>query len=130
MNKDFLKMQKLAGLITESQYKKKLNENEDFDDKFPRNAKAFGILFRKVTPEDDYNDGRKYTWIEEKVYEFIEYLGYEDQDANDVAGEFMAFAAPGDEADAYSLGLDPETFNPEETTIGMYEDLIFDSYPL
>ena len=130
MNKDFLKMQKLAGLITEGQYKEKVNENEDFDEKFPRNAKAFGILFRKATPKDDYNDGREYVWIKEKIYEFIEYLGYEGQDANDVAGEFMAFAAPGDEGDAYALGLDPETFNPEETTIGMYEDLIFDSYPL
>jgi len=29
MNKEFLKMQKLAGLITEGQYKAKLNENED-----------------------------------------------------------------------------------------------------
>ena len=29
MNKDFLKMQKLAGLITEGQYKKKINENYD-----------------------------------------------------------------------------------------------------
>ena len=28
MNKEFLKMQKLAGLITESQYKKKVNENQ------------------------------------------------------------------------------------------------------
>ena len=28
MNKEFLKMQKLAGLITEGQYKKKLNEGE------------------------------------------------------------------------------------------------------
>jgi len=29
MNNEFLKMQKLAGLITEGQYKAKLNENED-----------------------------------------------------------------------------------------------------
>jgi len=28
MNKEFLKMQKLAGIITESQYKEKLNENK------------------------------------------------------------------------------------------------------
>jgi hypothetical protein len=28
MNKDFLKMQKLAGLITEGQYKEKINEGE------------------------------------------------------------------------------------------------------
>ena len=27
MNKEFLKMQKLAGLITEGQYKEKLNED-------------------------------------------------------------------------------------------------------
>jgi hypothetical protein len=29
MNKEFLKMQKMAGLITESEYKEKVNETED-----------------------------------------------------------------------------------------------------
>jgi hypothetical protein len=130
MNKEFIKMQKLAGLITEGQYKKSLNENEDLEDKFDRRKPAFGILFRKVTPKDDYNDGREYTWIEENVYEFVEYLGYEGQDANDVAGEFMAFDAPGSEGDANSLGLDPETFDPKKATIAMYQDLIYDSYDL
>jgi len=29
MNKEFLKMQKLAGLITENQFREKVTENED-----------------------------------------------------------------------------------------------------
>jgi hypothetical protein len=33
MNKEFLKMQKMAGVITEGQFKR-LNENEDNDDRF------------------------------------------------------------------------------------------------
>jgi len=31
MNKEFLKMQKLAGLITENQFREKVTENEEFD---------------------------------------------------------------------------------------------------
>jgi hypothetical protein len=128
MNKDFLKMQKLAGIITEGQYKEKVNE--DLSDKFAtQNTKALGILYRRVTPEDDYNDGREYTWIEKNVIAFTEYLGYEDE-AYDVATEVMDFCAPGAPEEAYALGLNPETFNPEETTIGMYTSSIYDEYPL
>lgn len=31
MNKEFLKMQKLAGLITENQFREKVTENKEFD---------------------------------------------------------------------------------------------------
>jgi hypothetical protein len=134
MNKEFLKMQKLAGLITEGQYKKTLNENEDLSDKFavPYNTKALGLLYRKVTPGDNYNDGRKYTWIPENVIAFIKYLGYDSEyggDPYDVATEIMDFCAPGSPEEAYALGVDPKTFNPEETTMGMYTSSIYDQYP-
>ena len=54
MNNEFLKMQKLAGLITEGQYKAKLNENEDedFDDEdFDLNQ-----AFKDAPNEASYED--------------------------------------------------------------------------
>ena len=49
LNEEFLKMQKLAGLITESEYKAKMDEvdDEDFDDEdedFDLNQNAYLIL--------------------------------------------------------------------------------------
>ena len=49
MNKETLRMQMLAGIITESQYKAKLNEN--------RTAKE---LFQMFKDEDLLNDRREY----------------------------------------------------------------------
>jgi hypothetical protein len=51
MNKEFLKMQKLAGLITESQLQKKLNEMYD-DDKENYVEKAFNTSPNMHSYED------------------------------------------------------------------------------
>jgi hypothetical protein len=50
MNKEFLKMQKIAGLITENQFKQ-LNENEN---------KTALELFQMFKDEDLLNDRREY----------------------------------------------------------------------
>lgn len=76
MNKEFLQMQKLAGLITESQYKAKLNEvdDEDFEDEdeFDLNAE-----FKASPTEASYED----------VLGIIE--DYEDEEIlNDFKSEF------------------------------------------
>ena len=116
-------MQMLAGIITESQYKAKLIEasNTMFDDR----NEALGILFRKRTPEDLYDDDYEYLWIHENVVKFCEFLGY-GEESLDVAGEFTDFAYPGTEDDYESLG------NPnvpiESITIGMYRKVIEDFY--
>jgi len=123
MTQELLRMQMLAGIITESQYKAKLNEasNTMFDDR----NKALGILFRKRTPEDLYDDDYEYLWIHENVVKFCEFLGY-GEESLDVAGEFTDFAYPGTEDDYESLG------NPnvpiEGITIGMYRKVIEDFY--
>ena len=123
MNKEILRMQMLAGIITESQYVAKLNEasNTMFDDR----NEALGILFRKRTPEDLYDDDYEYLWIHENVVKFCEFLGY-GEESLDVAGEFTYFAYPGTEDDYESLG------NPnvpiEGITIGMYRKVIEDFY--
>ena len=126
-------MQMLAGIITESQYKAKLieasindkGELEDDDTMFDDRNKAFGILFRKRTPEDLYDDDYEYLWIHENVVKFCEFLGY-GEESLDVAGEFTDFAYPGTEDDYESLG------NPnipiEDITIGMYRKVIEDFY--
>jgi len=50
MNKEFLHMQKLAGIITEGEYKQKLNENEDWIDvEYPSGDYAGVINGDKVT---------------------------------------------------------------------------------
>lgn len=41
MNKEFLKMQKLAGLITEGQYQEKLNENSVLTGMIMKDMKLF-----------------------------------------------------------------------------------------
>jgi hypothetical protein len=133
MKQELLRMQMLAGIITESQYKAKLieasindkGELEDDDTMFDDRNKAFGILFRKRTPEDLYDDDYEYLWIHENVVKFCEFLGY-GEESLDVAGEFTDFAYPGTEDDYESLG------NPnvpiEGITIGMYRKVIEDFY--
>jgi len=44
MNKEFLQMQKVAGLITESQYKERISENEE--------VLTYDELLAKYNPED------------------------------------------------------------------------------
>jgi hypothetical protein len=64
LNEEFLKMQKLAGLITESEYKEKINEvdDEDFDDEDFDLNQAFKdapneALYREVLKVfKEYND--------------------------------------------------------------------------
>jgi hypothetical protein len=133
MKQELLRMQMLAGIITESQYKAKLieasindkGELEDDDTMFDDRNKALGILFRKRTPEDLYDDDYEYLWIHENVVKFCEFLGY-GEESLDVAGEFTDFAYPGTEDDYESLG------NPnvpiEGITIGMYRKVIEDFY--
>ena len=46
MNKEFLHMQKLAGIITESEYKAKINENADFNKWDWENNHGMDIVFK------------------------------------------------------------------------------------
>ena len=125
MTQEQLRMQMLAGIITEGQYKAMLNENTlDFND----SNRAFGILYRKVTPEDDYDPSVKYVWINQNVEDYMEHLGYGD-DSYDVATEVMDFAYPGSTDDAASIGmLGNPNYDPETTTLGQYREVIEDGF--
>jgi hypothetical protein len=58
MNKEFLKMQKLAGLITEGQYKEKLNENIlKVGDRFEMFDDAMGVgTIELVSNYEDHSE--------------------------------------------------------------------------
>ena len=124
MTQEQLRMQMLAGIITEGQYKAKLNENTlDFSD----NNRAFGILYRKPTPEESWVNS-KYVWINQNVEDYMEYLGY-GADSYDVATEVMDFSTPGTEDDAASIGmLGNPNYDPETTTLGQYREVIEDEF--
>jgi hypothetical protein len=115
MNNEFLKMQKLAGLITEGQYKARLNEAM-FDD----NAKALGILFQSNEDEEE-REFTPYEWDREAVTDLIKSMGYEDYE--EVASEFTHYFSPGDEDEIRIFRAqenNPE-LEPTDLTIGMYK---------
>lgn len=111
MNKEFLYMQKLAGIITESEYAAKLNENI-FNDE----DKALGNLFY---PSEDEEGG--YTYDMDAITNLIKSMGYEDYE--EVASEFTHYFSPGDEDEMRIFRAqenNPE-LQPTDLTIGMYK---------
>ena len=59
MNKEFLKMQKSAGLITESEFKEKLNEIEDDTAHYVPNTQGASLDFILMTLQNIYDAGKK-----------------------------------------------------------------------
>jgi hypothetical protein len=115
MTQEQLRMQMLAGIITEGQYKAKLNENT-FDD----NAKAYGVLF--VNNDDEEEGG--YTYDMDAVTNLIKSMGYEDSE--EIAKEFTHYFSPGDEDEMRIFRArenNPE-LQPTDLTIGMYKRVI------
>jgi hypothetical protein len=76
MNNEFLKMQKLAGLITEGQYKAKLNENE---------SSSFKIGQEVIYADENPNELKKildissYEDNQDEIDADIEEFGWEQQ---------------------------------------------------
>ena len=65
MNKEFLKMQKMAGLITESEYKGKLNETQSMDefvDTLIDMAVENNIITAEQAVQDDIINAAFETW--------------------------------------------------------------------
>ena len=59
MNKEFLKMQKSAGLITESEFKEKLNEIENDTAYYVPNDQGASLDFILMTLQNIYDAGKK-----------------------------------------------------------------------
>ena len=86
MNNEFLKLQKLAGLITESQYKEKLNEisqSEDIDNETIMNkVKAIKPLFSGL----NYPDSVIVNFVQTH---FNDIVGFSDEEIMDEFKEFI-----------------------------------------
>ena len=116
MNNEFLKMQKLAGLINEGEFKSKLNE-DIFDD----NAKAYGILF--VDNEDEEEIGNvDYMWDEEAYEALVKSMGYKEENIDSIVGTMTEFN-PGDEDEMriFRFQQNNPKLEPTDLTIGMYK---------
>jgi hypothetical protein len=112
-------MIKLTQLLKEI----KIVPNKTYHD----SLKALGILFHPGEPPFDESE---YEWDTENMVEFCQKIGYEGDDAYDVAGEFMHYASPGDEGDMrYFRHM---TGNPNlqisDLTLGMYRKYIEDEF--
>ena len=79
MTKEQLRMQMLAGIITEDQYKAKLNENDGVD----LFREKMDELINKVNSDDSISDEEK-----EKRIKNIKFVVYDVLDPNTNGGEF------------------------------------------
>jgi hypothetical protein len=116
MNNEFLKMQKLAGLITEGEFKAKLNEAM-FDD----NAKAYGVLFIDNDDEDEIGNV-DYIWDEDVYKSLIKSMGYKEEDINSIVNGMTEFFPAGeDEMEIFRAQENNPELEPTDLTIGMYK---------
>lgn len=87
--------------------------------------KALGILFH---PNDgsSYALDYEYVWDEENMVEFCQKIGYEGDDAYDVAGEAMHYTMPGDkdEMNHFRHMTGNPNLQVSDLTLGMYRKSI------
>ena len=107
MNKETLRMQMLAGIITESQYKAKLNENQ-----------ALGTLF--------YEEDGDYFYNEDKLIELIRNMGYDD--AEEIANEVMTISSPEDDLEMFRNKYNNPSLEIEDITIDMIKQSVEDEF--
>lgn len=112
LNEEFLKMQKLAGLITEGQYKEKLNEEQ-----------ALGTLF---TFEEDEDGMIEYYWNDNKVIDIIRNLGYGDPE--EIAKEITTTSAPYDFLEMMRNKIGDEDLDITDITLDMFRQSIEDEF--
>jgi hypothetical protein len=117
----------LAGIITEGQYKAKLNEIEIIKPK--DNAKAYGILF--VDNDDEEELGNvDYMWDEDAYEDLVKSMGYEDKDIKGITGTMTGFFPAGeDEMRIFRARENNPELQPTDLTIGMYKKAIEDEFP-
>ena len=108
MNKETLRMQMLAGIITEGQYKGKLNEEQ-----------AIGTIFYK----DEDGD---YVYDEEKLINNIQSMGYED--AEEIVKEITTISSPEDDLEIFRNKYNQPDLEIEDITIDMVKQSIEDEF--
>ena len=108
MTKEQLRMQMLAGIITEGQYKVKLNEEQ-----------ALGTLF---TPEEDEEGIIEYYWNDNKVIDIIRNMGYDDPE--EIAKEVTTLAGPYDFLEMMRNKMGDEDLDITDITLDMFRQSI------
>ena len=107
MNKEFLHMQKLAGIITEGEYNAQMNENQ-----------ALGTLF--------YEEDGDYFYNEDKLIELIRNMGYDD--AEEIANEIMTISSPEDDLEMFRNKYNQPDLGMEGITLDMIKKSIEDEF--
>jgi hypothetical protein len=108
MTKEQLRMQMLAGIITEGQYKAKLNEEQ-----------ALGILF---IPEEDEDGMIEYYWNDNKVIDVIRNMGYDDPE--EIAKEVTTVSSPHDFLEMMRNKMGDQDLDITEITLDMFRQSI------
>lgn len=112
INEQFLKMQKLAGLITESEYKEKMDENQ-----------ALGTIF---SPEEDEDGMIEFYWNDDKVIDIIKNMGYNDPE--EIARELTTVSSPDDFLQMMRSKTGDEDLGITDITLDMFKQSVEDEF--
>ena len=117
MNKEFLRMQQLAGLLTE------INISTFPPRNFQDETRALGVLFH---PNED--EPEEYEWDVQAIEDFCKYLGYEDY--QEVTKEIIHYTSPGnnDEMAIFRRMTQNPDLKVSDLTIGMYRQDIENNF--
>jgi len=107
MTQEQLRMQMLAGIITEGQYKAKLNEESTYND----NSKALGTIFQFNSEEDEYE------WIGDEYEKLRQDLGIDEENWDEL--HHYTSLMDRDEMGMYRGYFGNNDLTPEDITIGM-----------
>jgi hypothetical protein len=112
MTQEQLRMQMLAGIITEGQYKAMLNEEQ-----------ALGTLF---TPEEDEEGMIEYYWNDNKVIDVIRNMGYDDPE--EIAKEVTTVSSPYDFLEMMRNKIGDKDLDITEITLDMFRQSVEDEF--
>ena len=112
MTQEQLRMQMLAGIITEGQYKAMLNEEQ-----------ALGTLF---TPEEDEEGMIEYYWNDNKVIDVIRNMGYDDPE--EIAKEVTTVSSPHDFLEMMRNKMGDKDLDITEITLDMFRQSVEDEF--
>ncbi len=113
MIQEQLRMQMLAGIITEGQYKVKLSEirvNNPLQ-------KIEGLFYKE--------DG-SYFYDEENLTKFIRNMGYND--AEEITNEIMTLSSPEDDLEMFRNKYNQPNLKIEDITFNMFKQSIEDEF--
>jgi len=141
MNKETLRMQMLAGVITESQYKTKLKKFTILENKFKAatsrlmlnevqfndNDKALGTL---IFPNDEDDKDTPYVHDYYAYVSLLKDMGYSQEQIDEDLDEYFHYTSAFNEEEMhiykYRTGI--KNLRPEDVTVGMIKDELRDEF--